>query len=180
MSTILTVISLIISIAGLFIGIFTIWRRRRKSWRQILHEIELLKSKLSGKFDFIISFADGGLIAADLLHIKGDSKIPVLSLNLEITRHDKGPKSVNILTDTKNLFFLKNKKILLIDDVVQTGRNMEAAVNYLTGEVGIERASIITAVLGKPKSITGFVVDYCGFKYSSTIELPWGIVPRHS
>ncbi|MBU1056428.1 MAG: hypothetical protein KKC46_21760 [Proteobacteria bacterium] len=181
MNIILAVIGLVISIAGLLITIFTISQRRKKSWRQILREIDLLKGKLAGKFNYIISFADGGLIAADLLHIKGDSQIPVLSLNLKIMRNNKGSKLVKVLTGKDSLLFLKNKKILLIDDVVQTGRNMEAVVIYLTDEVGIDRENIITAVLGKPKGITGFVVDYYGFEYSTnTIELPWGIVPRHS
>jgi len=180
MNTFLTVVGTAVSIVGLLLGIFAIWQRRRKSWRQVLREVRRLNAVLSGKFDFIISFADGGLIAADLLHIKYHPDKPIVSLHLEIKRPDKGPKVVNILTDNESLDFLRNAKILLIDDVVQTGRNMEAAVNYLTSEVGIERAKIVTAVLGKPKGITGFVVDYYGFVYSGTIELPWGPVPRHS
>jgi hypoxanthine phosphoribosyltransferase len=183
LNTVLTIIGLIVSLMGLAITLYLLDRRRRKTWGQMIDEVDKLYTHLRAKkigFECIVCFPDGGLIAADLLHIRHCQDIPITCISLNIERPKKGPKIVTVLTEKAVLESLRGKSILVIDDVVQTGRNLEVIVNYIMQTIDTNSDNIYTAVLGRPQGAHGFEVDYVGFEYPIRIKLPWGEVPRYS
>lgn len=183
MNMFLTVVGLAVSVVSLILTLYLWDRSRRKSWRQMIAEVDKLFKHLRAEkipFDCILSFPDGGLIAADMLHIRHCPEKPIVCLSLNIERPKKGPKIVKVLTEPIVLENLRGKPILIIDDVVQTGRNLEVVVHFLTEKVCVRPDDIYTAVLGRPEGARGFKVDYVGFEYPVRIRLPWGEVPRYS
>jgi hypoxanthine phosphoribosyltransferase len=120
--------------------------------------------------DVIIGIIRGGLevtrTLSDLLEIKQVTTIGVgFYKGIEET-HDK-PQLTQKLS-----FDVTNKKILLVDDVADTGRSMALAVDYLKGE---EIHSLKTATIHyKPHSI--FKPDFFIEETEKWIVYPWEYV----
>lgn len=159
-----------------------LWPHRPKSWRMILGEIDKLNSHLTErgvKFDYIVSFAGGGLVIADLLHIKYYPNIPVIAIPLVIEPPTSLKlKKVKVTLGCLCKEFFEGKSVLVIDDVVQTGLTMDAVIKFLQDGMGIEISRIYMVALGKPENVVGFSVSHVCFEYKSKTALPWGEVPR--
>ncbi len=121
---------------------------------------ELKKIKFDN-FDLIVGIGRGGLIPASIISylLKKDMKI----MNIKF-RDDKNKiiyknpiiKNKNII----NEFKIKNKKILIVDDVSRTGKTLEAAKRFLKGN------RVKTFVInGK--------ADYSIFNTKECLIMPW-------
>jgi hypoxanthine phosphoribosyltransferase len=82
-------------------------------------------------FDFIIGIAAGGVVPASLIAYKTGIELKVIKINFRDgnnnPQHDK-PVILNSIEDD-----IKNKKLLLIDDVAVTGQTLETAKSCLQG-----------------------------------------------
>ncbi|MCX6730347.1 MAG: phosphoribosyltransferase family protein [Candidatus Roizmanbacteria bacterium] len=111
------------------------------SWKQlhsITHTLTEKIQKENNKLDLIVGIARGGLTIA---HIASDFlKLPVASFTISSYKDLKQQKMSDISYHVGG--DLKNKHILLIDDVSDTGKTFVRGIKYLT-ELGA--ASITTA-----------------------------------
>ena len=151
-----------------------------KGWKDLVLSIRYLAKHLKStniKFDYIASFSGGGLIIADLLHIVFMEDLPILTFIVE--RYDAidkgGSKYIQVKLPFNDISILKNKSILLLDDVVESGNTIKAVKEYLLDKV--LDIYIYTAVLGK-HDFSAFEPHYFDFEFSSRCILPYGVVPR--
>jgi uncharacterized protein len=82
-------------------------------------------------FDFIIGIASGGVVPASLIAYKTGIQLKLIKINFRDgsnnPQHDK-PTILNGLDSD-----IKNKRILLIDDVSVTGKTLETAKSCMLG-----------------------------------------------
>ncbi|MFH0773274.1 MAG: phosphoribosyltransferase family protein [bacterium] len=111
------------------------------SWRQlhlVTHSLAEKIQKKNMKFDLIVGIARGGLTIA---HIASDFlKLPVASFTVSSYKDLQRQKLSNVSYHVGG--DLKNKHILLIDDVSDTGKTFVRGVEYL---MEMNAASITTA-----------------------------------
>ena len=120
--------------------------------------------------DVIIGIIRGGLEVArtlsDLLEIK-----QVTTIGVGFYKGIEETRDTPLLTQKLN-YDVKQKKILLVDDVADTGRSMALAVEYLKGE---KIHSLRTATIHyKPHSI--FKPDFYVEETEKWIVYPWEYV----
>lgn len=100
------------------------------------NEIEVLAKKASDKIkadnfrpDLIIALSRGGLVPGrlfcDYLHVKNCLSIKVDHWGLTATKDGQAKLTQGLNTD------LKGKKVLVVDDITDTGQSMELAINHL-------------------------------------------------
>jgi hypoxanthine phosphoribosyltransferase len=117
--------------------------------------------------DIIVGIARGGLIPArihaDLLEIPEITMIQV-QFYVDILQTKSEPSLKQALT-----IQVLGKKVLLVDDIVDTGRSLQFATNYLQSQ---DPAEIKTATLyHKPSSITK--PDFSEKETTNWIIFPW-------
>jgi len=179
LGTIIGIVALIIMVLKI---VFDYRKKQVVNWKTVLKYVEQISEKLRSDDkvpDLVISFPKGGLIVADLLGHCFENKIDIISIHTE--RYvNNSVVGVKIRSDCINFEFLKNKNILIIDDVLENGRTILQIVGLLKKN-GIQNEKITTAVLGKtPISASVFKPDYYCFEYhrseSKDFYLPWGKV----
>lgn len=78
-------------------------------------------------FDWYIAITRGGLITTQLLsYISGIKKIDTIC----VTSYE-GENQKDIKITSKNYSHLRGQRVLLIDELVESGNTMQSAVNYL-------------------------------------------------
>ena len=185
MGVVLDILGIVVGAAGVIMGVIA-YRRVRglssRSWKDIVKEVDKLHNHLAlndVKFDYIVSFAGGGLIVADLLHIRHYPRTPVLSLHVQRTKRlVSGAIKISVLDNLINTRELKGKAVLVVDDVVESGRSLDKVVEFLEEEADILGEQVYAVVIGKLRSTNGFKVRYYGFEYWGKLSLPWAVVPR--
>jgi uncharacterized protein len=119
------------------------------------------------KPDIIVAIARGGLISAriltDLLETAELATIQV-QFYVGIAQTKEEPTLKQALT-----FQVNGKKVLLVDDIADTGKSLQFAKNYLQQQ-GAAEIKTVTLYL-KPKSIT--TPDYYEKQTSNWIVFPW-------
>ena len=128
--------------------------------------LKLRKSNYSP--DIIVAIARGGLIlGVRLSHIL---KIPMRSIHMvfydEKDNRLEKPKLLIPLQSEKDV---KGKKVLLVDDIADTGLTLKNAIEYLKS-LGAEEIKIAT-IAYKPSSI--IVPDIFLFVTSKWVVFPW-------
>ncbi len=111
------------------------------SWKQIhslTHSLTEKIQKKNNKLDLIVGIARGGLTIA---HIASDFlKLPVASFTISSYKDLKQQKLADVSYHVGG--DLKNKHILLVDDVSDTGKTFVRGIKYL---LDLEAASVTTA-----------------------------------
>jgi len=95
------------------------------NWTQVESEVGELASKIESKIDCIVGIARGGLIPSRLL-----SKVLKVKRMYCLTV-EKQRESRTVTTEIK--VNLSGKKLLLVEDVTETGRSLDVAKEYLEG-----------------------------------------------
>lgn len=184
LESVLNILGVVLAIA---IPILGWWMARRNTyvynWNRVLkaiHSIKLQLQEHAFEPDVILAYPKGGLIVADLLGHEFDNRIPICTVYTR--RLTKGiRRQVHIDTRYANLQEMKGKKILLVDDVIQSGSTLQALVELLQSDYEIAENNIRIAVLGVHEGVTVVKPDFYVFKFIFGVHrpvLPWGEVPR--
>ena len=119
------------------------------------------------KIDLIVAIARGGMTVAQIL--SDFLSLPVATFTVSSYKDLRQEKSSEISFHVGG--DLKNKRILLVDDVSDTGKTFERGIQYLN-KLGV--VSVVTAaLLVKPQS--KHVPDFFVKKTSSWIVFPYEV-----
>lgn len=124
-------------------------------WQKLHNQTHLLSQKIEkskNKFDLIVAIARGGLtishMLSDFLHL------PITSFTVSSYKDLKQAKMSRITLKLGNK--LHNKKILLVDDVSDTGKTFIRGIKYLK-ELGAEKITTASVYI---KPWAKFFPDY--------------------
>lgn len=131
-------------------------------WTQFEREIKKLAKKIKGDFlpDIIIGITRGGVVPARLL----SRELNVKSMHgISVEKEGEERKVVtDILAD------IKGKKILLVEDMLETGRSLIVAKKYLEEkEAEVKTACLYTMPQSEIKP------EYFLSEVESTQKFPW-------
>jgi xanthine phosphoribosyltransferase len=139
------------------------------SWSQFEEDCKTLARKIIScemPFEAMVVLTRGGLCVAgvlsNILRIKN-----VSTLCLESYKN-KGWSKFNILS-TPNIGLPEKASILIVDDLVHTGRSMGFAINYVLGQ-GYQTHS---AVLYNKNEFLSFEFYVRRYPIDTWIEFPW-------
>jgi hypothetical protein len=144
----------------------------RLSWRDIEEQCKALASEIRKQgvdFDIIIALARGGWVPGRLLsdYLDNDELYTVRVKFYEGV--DKRRERPLILHPTQ--FTIRGKKVLLVDDIADTGESLLAAVEHLR-ERGAESIFVVTLVK-KPRSKV--TPDIYVEETSAWVVFPWEV-----
>ena len=118
-----------------------------------------IADQLKIKYDWYVCITRGGMQPClDLAEITNQTNIDTLcitSYDWHTEEHKK--KYLNAKYTHKNIDHLNNKKVLLIDDIVDSGDTLKCATNYIT-TFAFPKALTTVAVYVKPCAI--FIPDF--------------------
>jgi hypoxanthine phosphoribosyltransferase len=118
--------------------------------------------------DLLLGIARGGMFLATSLAYELDSKALYL-VNVEYYEGvDQRLETPVILPPEPNLRDLASKKVLLIDDVADTGHTLKAVADLCAAEVAEVR---ITTLYSKPRSVVQ--PDWAWRETEAWIDFPW-------
>jgi len=141
------------------------------SWAEFEEAIQYIALKLrETRFqpDLIIAIARGGLIpGVRLSHIL---KIPMRSIHMTFyDEHDNRLEKPILLIPLQTPQEVQGKKVLLVDDIADTGMTLKNAINYLRS---LEASEIrIATIAYKPSSIV--TPDFYLFTTTKWVVFPW-------
>jgi len=135
-----------------------------KSLRRIAHEI--LEKNRSGKGLVLIGIRRRGVTLAKRLSSKikeiGGIEVPMGVLDITLYRDDLSEiASQPVLRKTEVPFSVKNKKVILIDDVLYTGRTIRAALDAII-DLGRPRFIQLAVLLDRGHRELPIRADYVG------------------
>lgn len=135
-----------------------------KSLRRMAHEI--LEKNKSGKGLVLIGIRRRGVTLAKRLSSKikeiGGIEVPMGVLDITLYRDDLSEiASQPVLRKTEVPFSVKNKKVILIDDVLYTGRTIRAALDAII-DLGRPRFIQLAVLLDRGHRELPIRADYVG------------------
>lgn len=139
----------------------------RISWDATIEYAEQLAKKIDFRPDMIVGLSRGGLVPARIMaDVLGVEEVGIVGMKFYKGTHRIGefPRITQELTTD-----LKGKKVLLVDDVADTGRSLIVAKEYLKRK-GAEVVKVAT-IHYKPNS--EFKPDFYVMTTSSWIAYPW-------
>lgn len=125
---------------------------------------------------YIIGIQERGVVLADRLMSILNKEAPKLKLNfgkLDITfyRDDFRLRSVPLKASGTDISFdIEGKKILLIDDVLYTGRTIHAAITALQDLGRVEKIELLTMVDRRFNRHLPIKTDYTGIRVDAVDE----------
>jgi hypothetical protein len=144
----------------------------RLSWGDIQKQCETLAGKIKEQnvaFDLIIGLARGGLVPARLLSdmLDNDELYTVrVKFYYDVGKSKEKPKISHPLEVD-----LTNKRILLVDDIADTGESLLTVINHLrkkkAGQI------FVTTLVKKPTS--KFTPDLFALETSAWVIFPWEV-----
>lgn len=100
--------------------------------RTLASEIADMLEQDTVKNPAIIGIHTGGAWVAEKLHQRIDKDLPFGTLNINFYRDDFSRRGFNPVVNSSAIDFdLENRDILLVDDVLHTGRTIRAAMNEI-------------------------------------------------
>lgn len=145
-------------------------KQKQISWKDVdksvLKIVEMVKQ--SGfKPDYLVGIAVGGLIPVTLLakKLKTHNVVTIQACSYEKQKQNK-VKVINLPNIN-----LKNKKILLVDEIADSGNTLKAVSTILVKEYGIKQIKTATLAINPEKC--KFVPDFYTIKTDCWIVFPW-------
>ncbi|MCD6503180.1 MAG: phosphoribosyltransferase [Thermoplasmata archaeon] len=141
------------------------------SWAEFEEAIQYIALKLrETEFhpDLIVAIARGGLIpGVRLSHIL---RVPMRSIHMTFyDEHDNRLERPILLIPLQTPHEVKGKKVLLVDDIADTGLTLKNALEYLKS-LGVKEVKIAT-IAYKPSSIV--IPDFYLFTTNKWVVFPW-------
>jgi pyrimidine operon attenuation protein/uracil phosphoribosyltransferase len=135
-----------------------------KSLKRIAHEI--LEKHKDGKDLFLIGIRRRGVTLAERLSAKmkeiGGFEVPIGALDINLYRDDLSEvASQPILRKTEVPFSVKDRKIILVDDVLYTGRTIRAALDAII-DLGRPHSIQLAVLLDRGHRELPIRADYVG------------------
>lgn len=127
-----------------------------------------------GELPTVVCILHGGLILmADLLR---RIQLPLLIETISVSSYHGGVESSGVITFHQNaLPDLKGKHVILLDDILDTGRTVETITRRFTEEAGAASVKLCV-LLRKVKDRTCAVVaDYVGFDIEDEFVVGYGL-----
>ena len=122
--------------------------------------IDKIKNIEFPDIDLIVCIGKGGIIPGSIISFILETDLKVLWINYRDENNDVKHENPKLMKEFNEE--IKNKTILLVDDVSRTGKTLKYAKSLLTNN------EIITLVVnGK--------ADYSLFNYDRCIDWPWKI-----
>ena len=141
------------------------------SWHDVEKAVVALANTIRQEFepDVIVGVARGGLIpAVRLSHLLGDKLLRVIHVGYYVGI-DMRKEKPELLADVGEL----KGKVLVVDDVADTGKSLEFVVNHLK-ERGLKEMRVAT-IAWKPRS--KLKPDYFVYETDKWIVFPWEEAP---
>ncbi len=126
-----------------------------KTWDEFFLRLDEIKFE---QFDLIVAIARGGIIPASFIQQKLNIPMKIIEINYRDNTHTPRYEEPKLLEDLS--FIVKDKKILLVDDVSKTGKTLEKAKQQLKGN------KIKTCIVNGN-------ADYSLFQHDTCIKMPW-------
>ena len=102
---------------------------RRLTWKAAAEYCEKLAKMIDFRPDFIVGISRGGLVPARILSDILDAKVLIIGIKFYKGVGETDPRP----TITQDLPKLEGKKILIVDDIADSGNSLIAATEYLKG-----------------------------------------------
>jgi hypoxanthine phosphoribosyltransferase len=145
--------------------------RERMEWSELGTAAQTLAKQIVGdgyRPDIVLSIARGGLLVGAALGYALDVK-NTFTMNVEFyTGVDERLPMPMILPPVPALVDLEDARILIADDVADTGRTLALVREFCAGKVGDTRTAVLYE---KPASIVR--CDYVWRRTGGWIDFPW-------
>jgi|SRR5579872_1996274 len=130
------------------------------TWEKFEKEIQKLASQITGTPDMIVGIVRGGIIPARLL----SAKLRVKDMYcLTVKKYGKERKVASGITDD-----LHYKKVLLVEDMLETGKSLVVAKEYLES-----KGAIVTTVCLYTLPYSEIKPDYFVKEINEIVKFPW-------
>ncbi len=130
------------------------------TWEELVSEINSLSNKITIQPDIIVGIVRGGVVPARLLSGKLNVK-DMYCLTVKKTDNKR-----IVVTEIKE--DIKDKQVLLVEDMLETGRSLIAAKQYLE-----EKGAIIKTACLYTMPISEIKVDYFLKEINENVNFPW-------
>ena len=140
------------------------------SWEQVAQLSKQLAKRIQAsgfKPDCLMGITVGGLIPLGLLAEELDIRNVVTISARSYSGREKGELEVRYLPTID----LKDKRVLLIDEVAETGTTLKHVVNLVNEKY--QPSELRTATLGINKASSQFRPDFCGLEANEWVTFPW-------
>lgn len=138
--------------------------KKKVSYEYISFIVDLLEQRVCKDYDFIVGVGRGGLIPATMLAYKLKKKV----ISFGISTYD------NMIQTDKYVIYqpiptLKTNKILVVDDICDTGNTFNIIRETYGKETNLHFASLFV------KDSKSHLVDYYGLSVSDGLwlDFPW-------
>ena len=129
------------------------------TWKQIDNIIENFCKNNTKKFDYIIAITRGGLVPATMIsHALNIRKVFPLQVYETVSDDVNAKKKTPMLGENVNFSFIKNKKVLIVDDIIGSGATLSYVNDFLKKF--------------NPKEMTSFCVIFNKANYHEKYLLP--------
>jgi hypoxanthine phosphoribosyltransferase len=149
--------------------------RERMSWADLGDGSRALAEQIAAdgfEPDIVLGIARGGLLVAGGIAYALDVK-NTFTVNVEFyTGIDERLDMPMILPPVPDLVDLGESRVLIADDVADTGKTLVLVQDFLAGKVGEVRAAVLYE---KPRS--EIRCDYVWRRTDRWIDFPWSVLP---
>lgn len=148
--------------------------KKKLNWNQFHEKTKKVSEKITRDGfnpDLIIGILRGGIIPAVLVSVLLKNKnlfaVKCDSYDSDLFERDRGRTQPKITQSVETS--LRNKNVLLVDDVSETGASMKAVVDMLSKKKPKEIRTLVLYC----KTWSKFKPDYFGEETSDLVEFPW-------
>lgn len=153
------------------------------SWNSIDGIIveEVKKIAMSRKPDIIVAIKRGGLIPAVMIsHAINVREILPIDIRVTVDDSINSDKIEPQIIESQEIFTIKGKNILLVDDIIGSGATYKAAMDYLKKYLPLSIQSFICVVNKNNWRKYNNDLEYMefgdiGIEVSGWVEFPWEI-----
>ena len=156
-------------------GYYMQFKAKLVSWNEIENWCDRIREKVSLSFkpDAIVGVSRGGLvpgrILADMMWIKDLQSVKTEHWGLTATVDGKAA------IKNSAILFLEKKKVLLVDDITDTGESMTLAKEYLSDFSPLEVKTVAMLHINRSKFVPDFYAEEIDNSNWTWFIFPWNV-----